>query len=49
MPLEDIVLTSENTVCTEPNKHAPHDENRKSNIFDKNDTHEDSGISDGKF
>jgi len=46
VPLEDIVLSSENIVCTESNEHAPQDENRKSNIFDKNETHEDSGISD---
>jgi len=46
VPLEDIVLSSENIVSTVPNKHVPQDENRKSNIFDKNETHEDSGISD---
>ena len=49
VPLEDIVLSSENIVSTDPNKHAPQDENQKSNIFDKIDAHEDSGISDGEF
>ena len=49
VPLEDIVLSSENIVSTDPIKHAPQDENQKSNIFDKIDAHEDSGISDGEF